>query len=103
MSLQAPSAPHISVWYESNVTAFRQMLLSLARDTSFVTDTGPLDEGDVLDQFGRLRIWGEQSGASRRWDARDSLDQKLRKDKDLHAVVLSILELLWSSLNEGMW
>lgn len=71
------------------------------RSTALVPDEEPLDQVDVFEQFGRLHIWGEQPGASRRWGARNSLDHILRNNMDLHAVVLSILELLWINLKRS--
>jgi hypothetical protein len=80
--------------YRECMDSFRQ-LLSLQRDNgSDATSLHALE-----DEFGRFRVWGENSGSLRK--GRASLDHRLREASNVKGMVLELLGNLNSDLNEG--
>lgn len=48
----------------------------------------------MLEEYGRFRIWAQQTGAALPAEARGSLDGTLRNNSQLRGVVLDILSRL---------
>ncbi len=68
------------------------------------SETGVEDEVDLnrlMDEFGRLRIWGEQTKASLAPKARASLDDFLRNEERLNKEVKEVLAQLGTQLSLG--
>jgi hypothetical protein len=67
---------------------------------------GPCDDADlakVLNVYGRLRIWGEETRAILPPSSRGSLDDVLRKDPKLRGIAMRILQRLKRKVELGMW
>ena len=55
----------------------------------------------LLEEYGRAKIWGDQTKADLPPRARGSLDDTLRHDGELEGVVHGILQRLKALLGEG--
>ena len=99
--VRKPTDTLLSSWYNADLSLFKHLLFALGHDTCQVVVRGQLARSDMLDQIGRLQVWGHQSGAARHPSNRGSLDHILRRETELHDVVRDILELLWDSLERG--
>ena len=53
----------------------------------------------LADEYGRVRIWGRNSGADR--TGRGSLDEKLRADGKMQTIVSDLLQLLCNEVQRG--
>lgn len=59
-----------------------------------------VDLAKVSDEYGRLNVWGSDSGALR--SGRGSLDDALRNDENLKSIVLDIVNDLIDAIKRGM-
>lgn len=84
--------------YSDCVTLFRDFYFSLASDQCTLTDEVSLPK--VSDKYGKLNIWGANRGTLRMGCG--SLDDILRNDKKLKALVFDILTDLIDSLEKGV-
>lgn len=62
-----------------------------------------VDLHEVSSEYGRLKIWGEQTKAYLPARARGSLDDVLRNDEALSGVVREILSRVNALLGAGKW
>lgn len=87
-----------SLFTESS-TLFRRFYLALARRDCRVNNQVSLSK--VGDEYGRLGVWGGDSGAQR--SGRGSLDDALRYESTLRSIVVDILEDLMNDLSRGTY
>ncbi|KAF8244014.1 hypothetical protein K440DRAFT_610832 [Wilcoxina mikolae CBS 423.85] len=81
--------------YWKCVESFSRLLELLGDNGSETANLKPLE-----DEFGRFRVWGENSGSHRK--GRASLDHRLREASNVKQTVLELLEDLDSDLNEAI-
>ncbi len=82
------STPLISSIFTNCLVLYRDLYLYLLHERhSIATKT---DLSRVSDEYGRLNVWGSESGALRL--GRGSLDDKLRDDQKLRSIIIDILE-----------
>lgn len=98
----------ISVRYSGCLTSLKEHLVALnlpgltstSGSGGYPTDT--LVES-VLEEFGRLRAWGEETRAALPAASRASLDHTLRKDDELKQTVGGILAKVQRQIERGEW
>lgn len=73
----------------------------LENNSSNTIGADEIGSGRLLDEFGRLRIWGEQTKAALKPKARSSLDEFLRNEKRLSDEVKEVLGQLEIGLSMG--
>ena len=76
---------------------YRHLYLSLTRPDCRVADQ--VDASKVCDNYGRLNVWGSDSGALR--TGRGSLDDLLRTNESLRSIVLDTISDLTASIERG--
>ena len=76
---------------------FRELYFVLAHDDCKVTKQVSLSL--LSDEYGRLGVWGENSGAQR--TGRGSLDDTLGSEPKIQSIVLDLLEDLSAALTQG--
>ena len=83
--------------FDECLQKYRELCLRLT------SNNGKLQQGtftsQLSDEYGRLRIWGRNSGADR--TGRSSLDDILRLDTSLRSIVLDLLGVLLEDLGRG--
>ena len=97
-----PLVPSLRASFLNCMSLYRELLLHLARDNSRPIHLKQVDGVKILEEFGRLKLWGEQTNTTRPEDVHGSLDDSLRHDEDTKAVVLGILQLLHDDLKRGI-
>ncbi|KAF4446664.1 C2H2 type zinc finger domain protein [Fusarium austroafricanum] len=100
------SAPEVassfSKLYAECMKYFQRFLLALGDENCRVIRLEQVRLTEILDEYGRAKIWGDQSKADLPERARGSLDDTLRKDEELKSLVRAILMRLGGLLNQGM-
>lgn len=86
--------PSISTASAAALSTFRQVLFSLGKENCRAVRLGQVDTNFMLEEYGRFRIWAQQTGAALPAEARGSLDGTLRNNSQLRGVVLDILSRL---------
>lgn len=76
---------------------YRRLYFSLTDRDCRVADQ--VDVAKVSDNYGRLNVWGSDSGALR--TGRGSLDDVLRSNENLRSIVLDTISDLTESLKRG--
>ena len=92
-----PEAPSIAPAFAACLMVYRHLYLSLTRPDSHVADQ--VDASKVFDNYGRLNVWGSDSGALR--TGRGSLDDLLRSNESLRSLVLDTISDLTKSIERG--
>ncbi|OIW26837.1 hypothetical protein CONLIGDRAFT_707345 [Coniochaeta ligniaria NRRL 30616] len=92
----------ISAVFEQCIQSFRTLLLLLQDDECRATRLEQVDLASVLEEFGRLRIWGDQTKANLPCLARGSLDDTLRNDREINELVQGILLRLDSLIDQAI-
>lgn len=87
--------------YQKCIDAFRTFILALGEDSCRVIHLEQVHLPDILDQYGRAKIWGDQSRADLPARARGSLDDVLRHEESLKKTVRGIFVRLERVLDEG--
>lgn len=95
------TSPTLSELYREGVKAFRGFLQALSEDNCRVIHLEQVHLPDLLDEYGRIHIWGCQTKADLPAYAPGSLDDTLRHDNELQDIVLGILMRLKELLSEG--
>ena len=90
-------APSIAHAFSKCVKLYRHLYFSLAGSDPRVADQ--VDVAKVYDNYGRLNVWGSDSGAVR--IGRGSLDDVLRTNKSLQSIVLDTISDLTNSIERG--
>ena len=88
----------IAVTFLTCLALYREFFFCFADDERRVRCQVNLAK--VSDEYGRLNVWGSDSGALRM--GRGSLDDALRNDKNLRSIVLDILSDLIDAIKRGM-
>lgn len=84
------------------MSLFQKWLVSVHTDNGQNADAPRATlQISAMDQYGRFKIWGEQSGASRAEFERGSLDERLLDQADLRQMALDTLDMLQSILGRG--
>lgn len=89
----------IALAFEESVKIFREFYIALANKDCKVANQFSISH--VGDEYGRLGVWGRNSGADRK--GRSSLDDIVRNDPDLQSIILEILKDLHGDLEIGMY
>ncbi|KAM7210735.1 C2H2 type zinc finger domain protein [Rhypophila decipiens] len=84
------ATPALAESFMDCVQLFARFLLALGEHKCRAICLGQVDVQKVLDEYGRFKIWGEQSKADLPARARGSLDDTLRHDDELKQVVRDI-------------
>ena len=90
-------APLIAPAFATCLMVYRHLYLSLTRPDCRVADQ--VDVSKVCDNYGRLNVWGSDSGALR--TGRGSLDDLLRTNESLQSIVLDTVSDLTESIERG--
>src|SRR5437667_10564414 len=98
--LQPPGSVRAS--YSACLSLFKQFLLHLSREDCRVIRLQQVRRSEILDEFGRLKIWGEQARATRPENTHGSLDDSLTHDRETKTIVMNILHLLFDYLERRM-
>lgn len=99
---QAPSrSQSLAELFRSSIDDYSELLLALGDEDCDVVKLQQISVENALDGYGRLKVWGEQNGATLSSSARDSLDDILRRDDTLKNNVAKILNLLIHQLEAG--
>ena len=93
-----PRAQSIAPAFAACLKVYRHLYLSLTRPDCRVADQ--VDVPKVCDNYGRLNVWGFDSGALR--TGRGSLDDLLRNNESLLSIVLDTISDLTKSIERGM-
>ncbi|KAH0365206.1 hypothetical protein KCU65_g6254, partial [Aureobasidium melanogenum] len=96
------NAPFICHLYEDCLNSYEKLLFSVQTDSLFPTHLTTSLVSTVKDEFSRLRIWGEQTYAVLPQNARRSLDERLREDKDTREIVTRCLRRLKNYVEQAI-
>ncbi len=91
-------SPFIADTFVTCLALYRKFHFCIATDERRVRCQ--VDLAKVSDEYGRLNVWGSDSGALR--SGRGSLDDALRNDENLRCIVLDILNDLLDAIKRGM-
>lgn len=91
----------LSEWFGNCMQAFREFLLALGEANCRTIVLKQVDLSEILEEYGRAKIWGEQTKADLPARARGSLDDVLRHDEDLKKLVQGIFMRLGALLRQG--
>jgi len=89
----------IALSFEESINKFKEFYIALASNDCRVADQVSISH--VADEYGRLGVWGRNSGADRK--GRGSLDDILHNDANLKSIILDILKDLYGDLDRGMF
>jgi exonuclease III len=81
-----PEQPLCSVYVDC-LTSYQKFLLALHAENCNVVRLGQVNVIRILDEFGRMKTWGDQAKATFPPGARGSLDDTLRKSPELEGTV----------------
>lgn len=93
----------ISTSYTECLERYRQFLTLLGRESCRVVRLGQVDVTKTLEEYGRLRTWGEETRAALPAGARGSLDGTLRHDDVLKDVAIRTLNKIERQVRAGKW
>ena len=95
------NTPSLSESYEECIQSFRTFLLVLSEKDSCVVRLKQAHLPEIWEEYGRTKIWGDQTKADLPARARGSLDDTLRHDDELKHLVQGILVRLRALLGQG--
>ncbi|KAJ5184564.1 hypothetical protein N7472_009404 [Penicillium cf. griseofulvum] len=81
--------------------SFGEFILALSEKDCRVICLGQVHLAKILEEYGRTKVWGDQTKAELPARARGSLDDTLRHDVELKYLVQAILMRLRALLNQG--
>ncbi|ERS95330.1 hypothetical protein HMPREF1624_08208 [Sporothrix schenckii ATCC 58251] len=82
------------------IRAFGHFVEAIRAPDCLVCHLGLVRASDVVDEYGRARIWGDDTKACLPEKARGSLDDTLRHDEDMKRLVLEIIQLLHGMIKQ---
>jgi hypothetical protein len=91
----------IAELFESCIDKYSRLLLALGDEDCRAVKLKQVSIEKALDEYGRLKVWGEQSRATLPASTRGSLDDALRRDDGLKRNVAQILGHLIHQLGAG--
>ena len=100
-SSTAANPASLSEWYEDCMQAFREFLLALGETNCRAIRLEQVHLPEILEEYGRAKIWGDQIKADLPARARGSLDDALRHDDDLKQLVQGVFARLRALLGQG--
>ena len=89
--------PSIATAFSECLILYRRLYVSLTGPDCQVADQ--VDVAKLFDNYGRLNVWGSDSGALR--TGRGSLDDILRTNENLRSIVIETITDLTESLQRG--
>jgi hypothetical protein len=95
------SSPSLSELYVECIQSFGEYLLVLSEKDCRVIRLGQVHLPEILEEYGRTKVWGDQTKADLPARARGSLDDTLRHDAELKYLVQAILMRLKALLSQG--
>lgn len=95
------TSPTLSESYQEGLKSFRAFLLALSEEGCRVIQLEQVHLPDLLEECGRIKIWGDQTKADLPANARGSLDDTLRHDTELQHLALGIFTRLKGLLSQG--
>ncbi|KAJ5773290.1 C2H2 type zinc finger domain protein [Penicillium paradoxum] len=95
------SGPPLSESYLECIQSFGLFVQALSEDDCRVVHLEQIQLSEILEGYGRIKIWGDQSKAELPARARGSLDDTLRHDDELRSLVQGILTRLKAILGQG--
>ena len=98
----ASSKESLSTVFADCLTYYRELLLALNAEDCRVVRLEQVDVTRIQDEFGRVRIWGDQTKATLLPRARGSLDDTLRNNSDLQDTIRGVLKRLRWCLDQCM-
>jgi hypothetical protein len=101
MAEASPSERSLSKAFADCLTSYKKLLFALNAEDCGVVRLEQVNVTRILEEFGRVKIWGDQSRANLPPRARGSLDDTLRKDSELQDTVGGILSRLRWCLDQG--
>jgi len=93
--------PSLAECYGRSVRSFAELLVALYDKRCRVVHLDQIHLPQISDEYGRLKIWGDQTKAELPARARGSLDDTLRRDDELKQLVRGILRRLAAILKQG--
>lgn len=93
----------LSSLYQHCLRQFRLLINTSERVPCPAVQLGFVNVSNLLDEYGRFKLWGEQARANLPAEARGSLDDTIRDRSDTKALVSSILSVLQVLLKQGMF
>jgi hypothetical protein len=95
-----PEIPLCSIFVDC-LTSYQKLLLALHAENCNVLRLEQVDVTRFLDEFGKMKTWGDQAKATFPPGARGSLDDTPRKSPELRGTVREILHRLKWCLDQG--
>lgn len=100
LSTRAPG-PSLSELYQECIQSFGEFLLVLSEKDCRVIHLKQVHLSEIMEEYGRTKVWGDQTKADLPERARGSLDDTLRHDVELKYLVHAILMRLKALLGQG--
>ncbi|KAI1497400.1 hypothetical protein F5X99DRAFT_397088 [Biscogniauxia marginata] len=89
--LPEPSSFEVRDKFEQCLTLYKALLLSLGEVNCRVVALGQVDVQRALEEYGRLKIWGQQTKATLSTQGSAGLDMSLRHEPQIREGLLEIL------------
>jgi hypothetical protein len=99
--METTNAVSLSQRYDECIQSFKVFLFSAHQENCKIRELEQVSISTCLEEYGRFRIWGDQTNVELRGGVRGSLDEVLRKDNELKLVVHDILVRLRNILDQG--
>jgi hypothetical protein len=99
--METRNAVSLSQRYDKCIQSFEEFLFSAQREDCKTTELEQVSISTCFDEYGRFRIWGNQTNVELQGGIRGSLDEALREDNELKLVVHDTLVRLSNILNKG--
>ncbi|KAI2618440.1 hypothetical protein GGR54DRAFT_605477 [Hypoxylon sp. NC1633] len=96
------AVPSLSNLYAKCIDSFGRFVLALTEDNCRVIRLEQVHLPEILEEYGRTKIWGDQTKAVLPARARGSLDDILRQDDELRRLVQGILQRLTALLSQAI-
>lgn len=91
----------ISTLYQDALQKYGKLVLDFEEHASPLAPTLEAHSVGIKDEYGRLRIWGEQTRAVLPEKARYSLDEQLRENEQTRNITLRTLRRLTNRIETG--
>ncbi|KAI1822191.1 hypothetical protein F4861DRAFT_410031 [Xylaria intraflava] len=95
--------PSLAVSYSDCINSFAKFVLTLSESDCDVIRRDEVQITQIFEEYGRIKIWADQSKADLPATARGSLDDILRHDDELKSLVRDILQRLKGLLQQAMY
>lgn len=95
------NSPSLAELYFESISSFAKFILALSEPDCDAICRNEVQLHQIFEEYGRTKIWGDQSKADLPASVRGSLDDTLRYDDDLKSLVRNILQRLKLLLQQG--